>query len=181
MAKLKLSPPWDIYATEVETLFKFCDGVHVVYDHEEMKLSLYVDDGERADALSRLMPHEKVLGNTTLHISVIPGNTAACSTGASKGTLYRIALQGNKAFSRVKVVKGAFLSNDITFVVFAKEVVQFYTDNLGDLYGLRSTLWQEIAKDVFGETEGVFFCTEPGDSSSSMLNNSIASPLGEWP
>lgn len=44
------------------------------------------------------------------------------------------------------------------------KVVQYFNDDLGDAHGVCSTLYQEIAKDVFGEHEGIFFCTNlPAD------------------
>lgn len=178
MARVKLSPPWDIYATEVETLFKHDKEVHVLYDHEQRKISLYVDNAEKADALSKLLPDEKAFGNNAVHIEIIPANEASKNMNVSKGTLYKTAFEGNEAFSRVKVVRNAFLTNDITYVVFVKKVVQFYTDNLGDLYGFRSTLYQEVAKDVFGDESGVYFCTEATNPNDA---NGLMAPLGEWP
>ena len=66
--------------------------------------------------------------------------------------------------------------NPITYVVFVNEVVQYFNDDLGDVYGQCSTLYQEIAKDVFGETEGVFFCTDVEEPVYAL-----GKPLGEWP
>ena len=43
--------------------------------------------------------------------------------------------------------------------VFAKEVVQYWNDSLSDPYGKVSTLYQDIAKDIFEDTDGVMFCT----------------------
>ena len=62
-------------------------------------------------------------------------------------------------FSYVEEVTGIF-SNPITYVVFVNEVVQYYNDNLSDIHGLRSTLYQEIAKDIFETRLGVYYCTD---------------------
>jgi len=51
-------------------------------------------------------------------------------------------------------------NNSITYVVFKPEIIQYYTDSLADARGICSTLNQEIAKDIFGEIPGVFFCTD---------------------
>ena len=48
----------------------------------------------------------------------------------------------------------------MTYVVFKKEVVQYFNDSLGDIHGVCSTLMQDIAKDIFEDTEGVYFCTD---------------------
>lgn len=51
-------------------------------------------------------------------------------------------------------------SNPITYIVFKNKVVQFWNDDLSDIYGNRSTLYQDIAKEIFGESSGIFFCTD---------------------
>ena len=62
MEKLKLSPPWMTYANEVKALFREDKEVRVVYDDEEKKLKLYVDNPRKADALAQLLPAEKTFG-----------------------------------------------------------------------------------------------------------------------
>ena len=44
-----------------------------------------------------------------------------------------------------------FAINSFTYVVFEKEVVQYWNDNLGDINGLRSTLYQDLAKEIFAD------------------------------
>ena len=56
-------------------------------------------------------------------------------------------------------IEGVFV-NPIHYCVFKKEVAQYWGDNLGDPHGNVSTLYQEIAKDIFGESGGVIFCTD---------------------
>jgi hypothetical protein len=51
----------------------------------------------------------------------------------------------------------------LTYVAFKKEVVQFYADNLRDPNGFKSTLYQDIAEDVFGEKNNVCYCTSKRD------------------
>ena len=50
-------------------------------------------------------------------------------------------------------------------------------DDLSDAHGICSTLYQDLAKEVFGESEGIFFCTEV----SPMDEGIVGKPLGEWP
>jgi hypothetical protein len=57
--------------------------------------------------------------------------------------------------------------------VFEKKVVQFFNDQLDDINGNKSTLYQDIAKDVFEKHEGVYFCT--------AADGKLSKPLGEWP
>lgn len=171
MARVSLSPPWIIFYKEVEELFKDDPGVRVLYDEKENEIKLYVEDGEKAEALSVLLPETKTFGSVTMIINVIPGNDYV----KTKTSLYEAAFKGNPILSYIKTIKGIF-TNDLHYVVFVKKVVQYFNDDLGDVNGMCSTLYQEIAKDVFGEREGVFFCTDAG-----MDGVSVGKPLGEWP
>ena len=168
MARLKLSPPWVILYREIEALFKDDPEVRVIFDEDEIEIKLYVENAEKADALTQLLPAEKEFGNVTAKITVIPANALS----SSKLSLYLAAFKGNPALSYVQTVHGIY-TNDINYVVFRNKVVQYWTDNLRDINGLCSTLYQEIAKDVFGESEGIFFCTD--------TENNFGKPLGEWP
>lgn len=156
MAMIKQAPPWITYVSELEQLFKLDDEVHVVYDNDEHNVKLYVENAEKATALMNLIPEKREFGNVTLTIDVVPANGCERFNVSNE---YQAAFNGNGAFSFIKVVKGVF-SNSITYVVFKNRVVQYFDDNLGDIYGQRSTLYQEIAKNIFGENDGVFFCTD---------------------
>ena len=174
MARLKLSPPWDIYYREVEELFREDPEVRVVYDEDENVISLYVDNRAKAEALYVLLPEEKEFGNVKLYIKVIPANNL--SFGNVEFTKIQDALEGNGALSYTKIVRGIF-NNDVLYIVFKNKVVQYYNDSLFDVNGLCSTLYQNIAEDVFEDVDGVFYCTD-------VPNNGVGSlgkPLGEWP
>ena len=155
MKDVKILSPWATYAHQIEAFFKKDDDVIVVYDNDIPKVSLYVRDEKKANALTRLLPVTKSFGNVDLKITVIPANKLM-----SNVDLFADALEGNEAFSRIVTVEDAFMSNPINYVLFEKEVVQYPTDDLGDANGLRSTLYQDMAKELFGEHKGIFFCTE---------------------
>ena len=174
MASIKLAPPWVTFANEMTQLFMHDPEVHVVYDNDAQKIRLYVDTAAKAGALVALLPTQKTYGNVTLTIDVIPANGVLV---VKSGDLYQAAFKGNDAFAFTKTITGIF-TNNITYVVFKNKVVQYFNDDLGDIYGQCSTLYQEIAKNIFGETEGVFFCT---DRAIPLLSDGINCPLGEWP
>lgn len=154
MKDVKILSPWAVYAHELEAFFAKDDDVLVSYDNDKVKVKLYVRDKKKADALTMLLPTYKNFGNVTLAITVIPANSLT-----SVADLLQDALEGNEAFSRIIEVKDV-MSNPINYVLFEKEVVQYPTDDLGDANGLRSTLYQDMAKEIFGDLEGIFFCTE---------------------
>ena len=170
---LKLAPPWVTFVNEITQMFLQDPEVHIVYDNDKYEVSIYVDNAAKAGALTELLPTEKIYGTVALNIKVIPAN----GVSVPSGNLYQIAFKNNGAFSFVKTIRGIF-SNDLTYVVFKNKVVQYFNDDLGDIYGQCSTLYQELAKHIFGDREGVFFCT---DVEKGVLTAGLNSPLGEWP
>lgn len=150
--------PWIDFYREVEALFKKDPSVRVLYNDEQKELRLYVEDSDKAYALAEVMPTDKVFGNVKLNINIIPGNSLAKSTTIKPEEYFQHIFKGNPILMDVQSVYGVF-SNPITYVVFRKEVVQYFNDDLGDINGLRSTLWEDIARDVFTEIDSVYFCT----------------------
>ena len=176
MAVVGLSSPWTIFYRKVEALFKYDPLVHVVYDEQEHHLKLYVDEDEKAEALEILIPMTKEFGNVTMKISIIhPNNeTKTNYEFASVEEIFEAALDTNGAFSFANTVL-TFTGAAITYVLFRKEVVQFFTDNLADYFGLSSTLYQDIAKDVFLCGDNVYFCTDIKDPVMNCTKQE------EWP
>ena len=56
MAKLQLVSPWINFYHEVNALFRYDRDVTVIFDEEETEVKLYVNGGEKAEALSELLP-----------------------------------------------------------------------------------------------------------------------------
>jgi hypothetical protein len=139
-------------------MFEHDPEINVVYDEEKQNIRLYVDNTVKADALAQLIPEEHTFGKIVVHVEIIPSN----KPGKTKDSLFEEAFSGNPAFSFVRTIHGVFV-NDITYVVFANKVVQYYNDCLNDIYGQRSCLYQDIAADIFGVKDGVFYCTDMPD------------------
>jgi len=154
--KLGLTTPWNFLYKEFEALFKDDPEVTINYtfNEDEYVIKLHVDNIEKADALLVLMPKEKVFGNVTVKIEVIPANKRK-----SLIETFNAAFKGNPAVNQCVTVKD-YTGSDIGYVCFKNKVVQFFTDNLQDINGNHSTLYETIAKDIFHDRLGVFFCTD---------------------
>lgn len=139
---------------EIKALFKKDPEIRVEYDEENVHLKLFVENTHKADALTNILPVQKTFGNVILTIDVIPANTEE-----SLSQMYKAAFEGNAAFNYLETVEGVF-TNPISYVVFANEVVQFFNDDLNDIHGLKSTLYEDIARDVFEKKDGMCFCTD---------------------
>ena len=153
--KLNLSSPWVLLFHEYEAFFKEDPDVKVLFDEDDYVIRILVKNSEKADALSRLLPSEKQFGNVTVTISVIP----AVEAYNTEFELFQKAFKGNPAVSYTKSVPGLY-NNTLNFIVFKNKVVQYFTDDLGDINHVRSTLYQDIAKELFGEYDGIFYCTD---------------------
>jgi hypothetical protein len=140
----KLSPPWIQYVKEVMALFGEDPEIKIVYNNDECKLDLVVDNHDKAEALTQLIPAEKEFGNVVLKISVIP-----CNNLKTAPDLFRKAFNGNPAFHDLVTINGVF-TNPVSYVIFEKKVVQFFNDDLSDAHGNMTTLYKDVAKNVLG-------------------------------
>lgn len=156
MENVKLSPPWDEYARKIAELFLQDEEIHVEYAEKENKLTIWVDNTDKYEALTKILPAEKDFGGHILSIEIVPANVKE----EEKDSRYYLKklFRGNEAVSEIVDTKIGAAS--ITYIQFEKEVIQFWNDNLGDLHGIKSTLMEDIARDIFGETVNVFFGTD---------------------
>ena len=150
-----LSAPWVTYYREIEALFGADPEITVKYDELKGEIKLLVDNDDKAEAIAQLLPTEKTFGGVTIKVTVVTAN----SFRTASANVFRRAFEGNPAFSFMETVDGVF-TNPISYIVFANKVVQFFDDNLGDIHGIRSTLYENIASDIFAEHEGICFCTD---------------------
>lgn len=162
--KIKLSPPWMTFYREMEALFGGDPEIHVEYDEGADAVKMYVDSTEKAEALSKILPRKKVFGNVTVTIEVIPAN----EPNKNVADLFRQAFDGNPALSYIETIRGPF-ANPLDYVVFRNKVVQFFNDDIGDINGMKSTLYQEIAREVFEGVSGIFFCTDTEENPGKPL------------
>ena len=154
--KVNKSAPWHIFYEKIQAMFGEDPAIDVSINDERKEVKLYVRGTDKCEALSQLLPAEKVFGNITVKILVIPAN----EEDPSMAELYERAFDGNPAFIFTAMgQKGESTAIPFTYVAFSDDVVQYYADNLEDYYGNENTLLQEIAKDIFIEHPGVKFCT----------------------
>lgn len=155
---LDIYSPWIIFYRKIESLFHKDPDVRVEYDNDSYEIKLYVEGQEKADAIEYLLPEEYTCGNVTVKITVNPSNL-----DTSMKTYLEKAFQGNEAFSHVTFIDhipDMYISNPVTYCVFKKEVVQYAADDMSSEHGIASTLYENIAKEVMGHIDGVFFCTD---------------------
>ena len=151
---LKRSSPWVEYYRYIEAIFGKDPDIKVVFDEEAICVRLLVNNNDKAEALKQILPASENFGGVELIISVIP-----CNDKESKEQLLKRAFDGNPAVDDVVAIDGGAFPTPFTYVIFKKEVVQFWNDNLGDPRGMETTLYEEIARKLFNQQDGVLYCT----------------------
>lgn len=159
--KLKKSPPWYAYVNELQLMFGQDPDITInFYDDDELEVKLYVKNEKKASALTAILPVAKDFGGKILKVTVVPDN----ELDEFNYSKFLDAFDGNPIFEYAK--DGQLFGKPIGYVVFKNEVVQYFDDNLGDIHGNVSTLYQNIAKDIFeGKDDGIFFCTATPEES----------------
>ena len=151
---VKLSPPWYTFYHKINAMFGSDPEITIKFDEDAMILKLFVDNQAKADALAKVLPIEKDFGNVKLNIEVIPSDKVN-----SVKQLYKTIFSDNPVLSQVIEVTDPSMPQ-ASYVVFNPLIVQFYNDNLADAYRNETTLLQEIAKDIFIQQSGIYYCTE---------------------
>ena len=153
MEEIKMASPWVTYYHKLKCLFGDDPDVTMEYDEDNNVVKMLINSIDKANALTELLQPEVTFGNVTLKIQVIPANV-------EKGfaDLVDDAFRGNPHFK--EFVRIQLQTNPICYAIFKKEVAQFYNDNLGDAHGNITTLYEELAKEIIGQEDGVYFCTD---------------------
>lgn len=155
MASLNLISPWAEHYKKIQAFFANDNDVKVVYDNENRRVKLYVKKCIKACALSKLLPEAKTFGSVSLSITVVPPNGYMPQEIEDA---YRAAFEENMAVAYIEDVDWMG-DAPVKYIVFRREVVQYFTDDLSDIHGISSTLYENIARDIFRPQTGVYYCT----------------------
>lgn len=157
--KVTIYSPWIIYFKQMQTLFKRDPEIHLDFNNDNATIDMYVDSAEKYEALDHLLPKTKTFGNVTVKINIIPANSLQ---EKDKAKYIEAAFRGNGAFSHFRTVdmKDVYMSNPISYCVFKKEIAQYGADDLSSEFGVRSILYEDLARELLPDIDGVFFCTD---------------------
>lgn len=160
MAVVKLSSPWMKLYHEIRAMFAEDQNVHVIFDEDKGNIVVYAQQPRKAAALGILLNKKYTFGNVEINVIVPPTNSETIEFYNSK-EIYDAAFNENHALS-FTYVSPLPIANDTCYVVFKNCVVQYFNDDLSDIHGNCSTLYQEIAKEIFNDTKlgPVNFCTD---------------------
>ena len=175
--RLKLAPPWVTYINKLQALFDGDPQIAFNVDWNKPAVTIACNNGKKNAALQLLLPLAKTWGNVVLPIAI--DGPIANKAFTSPTELFNTVFEKNPAFAYcVAPVEDGYFYVDFCYVVFKNCVVQFFNDNLNDAHGLISTLYQDIAAEVFEDANynlmSVHYCTD-------VEHGALGKPLGEWP
>ena len=153
---LTVSAPWYIHYRKLQAMFCEDPQVTVKFDQDNYEVKLYVDDADKAEALGKILRNSIDYGTITLKVTVIPPNY----TTINIRNLYEKALEGNGAVFD-------YLTNPVlgkNYVIFKNEVVQYFSDDLSKANSVTSTLYEDIAEDIFINRAEMGYSTELGEN-----------------
>ena len=156
--KFGVSSPWVCEFRKYEIIFGKDKNIKLEFDNNDPTIKMYINGQDKYEALSQFLPSEKQFGNVKLKIQLIPANNLKMSTL----DMFRRAFADNPIVTDIISIPREIIgsTNNFDYVVFKKEVVQYHDDSLNDPHGNRSTLYQDIAEEIFNEHNGVYFCTD---------------------
>ena len=151
---LKLSPPWHTFFNFVKHTIGKDKQVKVLEMKEvsetDFIIQIEVKDKDKALALATILEPHKEFGNINVYVEVLCFGKAVKPSEKKQNVctlvkFYEKAFETNKYFVHAEVVD--FFGSMILFPVFKKEIIQFFNDNLADLY----QNFNGVVADVFKE------------------------------
>lgn len=159
---VQLAPPWIAHYHKIQALFEHDPDVKVSYNNDDYTVVIGVIGYDKSEAIARLVKPEVVFGNITLKVKVTLVNIEA----ADIIDTFKTAFRGNPTVVAAEKINLPGVGS-ASHVVFRKEVVQFFNDDICDVYGVESTLFENIANDVFvySSSDPVYYSTDIKDPS----------------
>ena len=162
---MALSPPWNTLWSKINATVGTTPGVKVSPLMQKNGGAVYVVPIQaptaQAVAIASILPPTYKLGNITVEVAVTDeaGKPVIPSVPSSADQLaeqIRIALKGNPAFMEVVLKTLPFSRRVSVFPVFTRSVVQFFNDDLSDLYSNFNGVTADVYKDVLATPTGDF-------------------------
>lgn len=111
----------------------------------------------KLQAIEKILKHEFPMGNIVVKIEFVYEESDNVNITAAD---FKNAFSGNPIMSAIKTIETPWKS-EMTFVMFKREVIQFYNDDITDIYGNFNGLAEDIARELFNSpTDVISYCTD---------------------
>lgn len=146
--KVGLSSPWITYYRKINALFGVDPDLDVKYndDTDDTKtISIESTNTFKIMALEKLLKPSVTFGNITVSVKCLVKNDEKEAVSA----LFKTAFSGNPHLS--DIIDKKVIAVDETFVLFKKEVIQFFNDDCTDYFSNWNGLAEDILRTVMNE------------------------------
>jgi hypothetical protein len=157
-----LSAPWYTLWNEIKATIGNDSDVSVGdldTSRSPFIVPIKVNNHDKAVAIASIMALHHQLGNVSVDVQVKDPNGTIVqpvtpSSAQALTELVQVALAKNNLFEKV-VVKPLYPgARDIVYPVFSKAVIQFYNDDLSDLYNNYNNVAASVFSDVLNPAPG---------------------------
>lgn len=154
---LKIQSPWQTYFNKIKAIFGDDPDIEIPQpkDAKDGQFIIDIDCSStvKALALDKLLKHSITMGNITVKVMV---NDVSEITPVDLDTI-TAAFERNPHFkdaTSVETPAGA----EVDFCIMNKEVIQFFNDDLTDIYGNFNGLAEDILREITVDSN-INFCT----------------------
>ena len=157
--KAGIQAPWVTTYKKICALFENDMDLHISDINEptpgNCTIVISSQNNAKLESIKKILKNHFEFGNVTLDIEFIPEDNNEKITDSD----FRNAFNCNENLTEVRTIETPD-GFSRTYVVFEKEVVQFYNDDLTDLYGNYNGLMEDIARELFNEVDAsISYCT----------------------
>ena len=152
MNNVGLQSPWVTTYNKINALFErdsdltispLSGGEDGVYT-----FSISSPNATKLNAIEKILANNYVYGNVTLNIKFVVEDSGKEGITVAD---FKNAFTGNNIVSKIETVPNP-VGISQTFVMFGREVIQFYNDDISDRYGNFNGLAEDIARELFNPT-----------------------------
>ena len=146
----QLSPPWYTYANMLKAVFEKDELVEVSDleknedENGEYTITLTCKTERKCEALKKVLKTSVNFGKVTVVVNLTVEDDAVIS---EKAQIFDDAFTGNPLYHGVVAVKTPWGVDD-NYAVFDKGVIQFYNDDLSDLYNNYTAVVADVVKEI---------------------------------
>lgn len=140
--RVGLSAPWVEHLHKVEAACMLDEDVTVDYDDDSKTVTLRVRGTDKAAAYEAKIRHELDFGGVRLHVNVVPDNSER-----TEEDLIQDLFSGNDIL--VGTATEEAVGGTVTYAIVQPTVLQFWDDNMGSIYGIRTMTAEDCVRDVF--------------------------------
>lgn len=151
-----MSSPWVHYARQLGMLLTADDTTveMVSIDDTKKKVIIRSESLDKVTAFMELLPKIIIFDTVALYIDIIPANKP------DTVAMFKTIFNNSPIVDKIVTIQPEGTSNPFTYILFKKEVAEYWDDNLGNPHGFMFDLYQNIADNVFDDHhDGIIFST----------------------